>query len=69
MTQSEEPVIKQLFDGLTQSQISTNLKREGITPNSLSAVEKYLKALKDVNGANTMFHLGAILCLKRFIRK
>lgn len=69
MKSFDDAVIQYLFDGMTQPEISEALKNEGITPNSLSSIEKHLKLLKDVHGAKTMFHLGAILTLKKYIRK
>lgn len=57
----EDLVIKYLFAGKTQLEISEILKRDGIKPNSLSSIEKMLKRIRIKYGANTMFHLAVIL--------
>lgn len=57
----EEIIINYLFEGKTQAQISKELKKKGIKPNSLSYIEKILKKIKIKNKANTMFHLASIL--------
>lgn len=61
----EEQLIKYLFEGKTQYEISDLFKKQGIQPNSLSSIEKYLKVIKAKYGAKTMFHLGAILSKKK----
>lgn len=58
----EELIIKYLFEGKTQNEIADILKQQGVTPNSLSSIEKSLKKIKSQHKANTMFHLAAILC-------
>lgn len=65
----EELIIKYLFEGKTQSEISNILKEQGIESNSLSSIEKTLRNLKDKHDAKTMFHLGAILTIKKYIAK
>lgn len=65
----EELIIQHLLEGKTQKEISDILKTQGIQPNSLSSIEKTIKALRNRHGAKTMFHLGAILMLKRHIKK
>jgi len=57
----EELIIKHLFAGKTQAEISQILKDQGIKPNSLSSIEKLLKRVKNQHKANTMFHLAVIL--------
>ncbi len=64
----EELIIQHLLEGKTQIQISTTFKEQGIEPNSLSYIEKTIKILRETHRAKTMFHLGAILMLKRHIR-
>lgn len=62
---SENPVckiiIQYLKNGLSQKQIAFNLQANEIKPNSLSSVEKYIKALREEYQAKTMFHLACIL--------
>jgi len=65
----EELIIQYLLEGKTQPEIAAILKERGIEPNSLSSIEKTLRKLKDEHGAKTMFHLGAIITIKRYIRK
>lgn len=65
---TDELIIKHLTDGKTQTEISELLKSDGITPNSLSHIEKSLKAIRKANGATTMFHLGVILTEKKQIK-
>lgn len=54
-------IIAYLFEGKTQAEISVELKKRGMTPNSLSYIEKTLKKIRERYQANTMFHLAAIL--------
>jgi len=68
-TDIDELIIKYLFEGKTQSEISHMLKEYGIKPNSLSSVEKRLKEIKNRHNAKTMFHLGLILGLKKYLNK
>lgn len=60
----ENLIIELLFEGKTQAEIAEILKQKGITPNSLSSVEKKLKLIKAIYKAKTMFHLGVILSNK-----
>lgn len=57
----EEKMIECLFKGMTQVEISDELKRENVKPNSLSSIEKKLKQIREKYKANTMFHLAVIL--------
>lgn len=54
-------IIDFLRDGLTQKEISEALQELNYKPNSLSSVEKYLKAMREEYGALTMFHLAILL--------
>ena len=54
-------IINLLKKGYSQKQISAELQEQGIKPNSLSSVEKYIKCIKQIYQANTMFHLACIL--------
>lgn len=54
-------LIKYLFEGKTQAEISILLKAADVKPNSLSSIEKCLKEIKVENNARTMFHLAVIL--------
>lgn len=57
----EKIIIDFLKKGLSQKQIAAELQKLEIKPNSLSSVEKYLKALRETYQANTLFHLACIL--------
>ncbi len=50
-----------LKEGNTQKEISNIFKKEEIKPNSLSIIEKYLKEIREIYKAKTMFHLAFIL--------
>ncbi|MEI2271847.1 hypothetical protein OHD16_06800 [Sphingobacterium sp. ML3W] len=65
----EERVIQMLLEGKSQPEISQELKKISFKPNSLSSIEKFLNRLKKQNNANTYFQLGAIIALKKYIRK
>lgn len=54
-------IITLLKEGYTQKEISDILKKEEIKPNSLSIIEKYLKEIREIYKAKTMFHLAFIL--------
>lgn len=54
-------ILKLLKDGYTQKQIALIMKSEDIKPNSLSIVEKYIKEIRKIYCAKTMFHLAIIL--------
>lgn len=61
MDNIEKLIIRYLQEGLTQSEISDELKKSGIQPNSLSSIEKRLNKLKEFYTAKTLFHLACIL--------
>lgn len=54
-------LIKQLSLGLSQAEISKLLRKNNITPSSLSSIEKQLNKLKDQFKANNAIHLVAIV--------
>lgn len=54
-------ILKLLKAGYSQKQITLILKSEDIKPNSLSMVEKYIKEIREIYCAKTMFHLAIIL--------
>lgn len=54
-------LIKYLKDGLSQTEVSEELKKMDFKPNSVSSVEKKLKSLREEYGAKTLFHLACIL--------
>lgn len=58
---TDELIIAYMKEGLTQAEISEILKKMGIKPNSLSIIEKRLKAIREKFGAKTNFHLAIIL--------
>ncbi|WP_072318257.1 DNA-binding response regulator [Sinomicrobium oceani] len=53
-------IIRQLAGGKSQPEICRYLEQEGITPYSLSSVEKRINKLKDIFRANTPAHLVAL---------
>lgn len=57
----KEIIVNFLRDGLTQKQISYELQEMDIKPNSLSSVEKHLKALRKEYRAETLFHLACLM--------
>lgn len=64
----DDLIIEYLAKGLTQIEVSNELKLKGITPNSLSLIEKKLKALRKEHRAATTFHLAVILLRKGLIK-
>lgn len=67
MDDFEKEVITLMSNGFNQKEISNDLKKKGITPNSVSIIEKRLRALKEMHKANTLFHLALILKRKNLI--
>jgi len=57
----KEIIIEFLKDGLSQKQIAFELQKKEFKPNSLSSIEKYLKALREEYGASTLFHLACLM--------
>ncbi|MGC5746840.1 helix-turn-helix transcriptional regulator [Chryseobacterium sp. NFX27] len=57
----KEIIIEFLKDGLSQKQIAFELQKKEVKPNSLSSIEKYLKALREEYGASTLFHLACLM--------
>jgi DNA-binding NarL/FixJ family response regulator len=53
-------LIKELSNGISQDEIETQFKAQGITPNSRSAIEKRISKLKDYFKASNSIHLIAI---------
>jgi DNA-binding NarL/FixJ family response regulator len=54
-------LLKFLAKGLSQDEISAELKKSSIKPNSLSSIEKKLNRIKDNFSANNTTHLVAIV--------
>lgn len=63
----EKLIAQSLAAGLLQSEISELFKKQNITPNSVSIIEKKIKYMKDKYKANTLFHLAVILRKKGII--
>lgn len=63
----EKLIAQSLASGLTQSEIADLFKKQNITPNSLSIIEKNIKRMKENHKANTLFHLAFILRKKGII--
>lgn len=61
ITDYDIALVKQLSEGLSQEEVSIYLKKNNISPNSLSSVEKRLNKLKDQFKANNAIHLVAIV--------
>ncbi|QXP78290.1 MULTISPECIES: DNA-binding response regulator [Winogradskyella] len=53
-------LLKMLSQGLSQDEISTSMKFQGIQPNSLSTIEKRLNKLKEQFKASNAIHLISI---------
>ncbi|WP_341222310.1 DNA-binding response regulator [Polaribacter atrinae] len=60
ITDSDILLIEYLSKGLLQEAISKKIKEKGISPSSISAIEKRLKFLKEHFNANNPAHLVAI---------
>ncbi|WCM42420.1 hypothetical protein MG290_01755 [Flavobacterium sp. CBA20B-1] len=54
-------VIMLLKIGLTQKEISEELKKNNIEPNGLSSIEKEVRKIRIKYGAKTLVHLGYLL--------
>lgn len=50
-------ILRLLSEGYSQKEVSEELKRKGITPNSISIIDKRLKAMRDEFKCNTVFQL------------
>ncbi|MGR3791582.1 hypothetical protein B0A56_00550 [Flavobacterium columnare NBRC 100251 = ATCC 23463] len=57
----EEKILNYLKEGFTQKEIAEMLANDGITPNSLSYIEKELKKIRKKHNAKTNFQLGFLL--------
>lgn len=57
----DQLILSYLKEGFTQNEISARLKIAGVKPNSLSIIEKRLKAIREKFEAKTNFHLAIIL--------
>jgi hypothetical protein len=57
----DDRILFMLKDGHTQAQISVELKKRGIWPNSIRTVELRLKKAREIHEASTLFHLACIL--------
>lgn len=58
---TDELIIAYMKEGLNQAEISKIFVKMKIKPNSLSIIEKRLKAIREKFGAKTNFHLAIIL--------
>lgn len=57
----DDLIIKLLSEGKTQMEISEVLQTQKINPNSVSFIEKRLKAIKIKYKATTLFHLAVMI--------
>lgn len=67
ITSYDITLVQQLSQGLSQIQISEYLKNQGISPSSVSSVEKRLNRLKDLFRANNVIHLVTLMKDARLI--
>ncbi len=67
MDDINQQIVKLLSLGMTQKEVSNHLKKKGITPCSLSIIEKRLKLMRKEYKAKTLFHLAVILERKKII--
>ncbi|MBC9795392.1 hypothetical protein [Sinomicrobium weinanense] len=68
ITRVQKLIVRQMAKGYTQPEVSAYLKRRGITPNSLSTIEKELLKLKKEFKAQSMVHLFVILIRKGHLK-
>lgn len=61
LTNTQRIIIRKMADGYTQMEVSENLKRRGIRPNSVSTIEKEIKKLKKKFNGKSAIHLFVIL--------
>ncbi len=66
--QLEKIVVDYLLEGMSQPEIASALNEKGHKRSSLSYVEKLIKELKAKHNAKSMFHLGAIITVKRYLK-
>lgn len=64
----EERIIYYMSQGYMIPEISKELKRLGIKPNSVSFIEKSLNKLRKDNNARTNFELAVVLERKNKLR-
>ncbi len=67
MDDINQKIVKLLSLGMTQKDVSNHLNKKGVTPCSLSIIEKRLKRMKKEYKAKTLFHLAIILERKKII--
>ena len=60
-------ILQSLAAGLEQKEIRQHFVKMGITPNSISIIEKRIKGLKEDHKANTLFQLALIVKRKKII--
>ena len=60
-------MLRLLAKGLKQQQVSDEMKRLGVSPNSLSSIEKRLKQIRKEYRADTIIHLFVKLCRRGII--
>ncbi len=61
MEKTDLKIVELLAKGYKQAEISKEFISNGITPNSISIIEKRLKKLKVKYKAKTNFHLAVLL--------
>lgn len=64
---TDQLILEALAGGLEQKEIHLHFKKMGITPNSVSLIEKRIKAMKVEYRANTLFQLALIVKRKGLI--
>lgn len=61
MDKTDIKILELLAKGYKQSEISIEFKKNGVTPSSISIIEKRLKKIKKKFNAKTYFHLAFLL--------
>lgn len=60
-------IVKMLAKGMTQYEVSQELKKLGISPSSLSTIEKKLKKMREEHNCKTVIHLFVKLSKKGIV--
>lgn len=61
MDEIDLQIVKAMAKGMKQYDIAQHFKTKGITPNSVSIIEKRLRKVREEYHAKTNFHLAVIL--------
>lgn len=61
MDEIDLQIVQCMAKGMKQSDVANHFKKIGVTPNSLSIIEKRLRRVREEYHAKTNFHLAIIL--------